>query len=110
MIGMRRFGSTGRVFATKAIMPAMMDRVGGSVIAIGSISGKRRLWGRSPYNRSKMAFVGLVRMLALGSRRSRSAGLTEAEDVARTCDYPSWDDADAITGADVNVNFGVMMY
>jgi len=110
MIGTRHFRSMGCVLATKAIMLAMMDRVGGSVIAIGSISGKRRLWGRSPYTTSKMALVGLVRMLALGSRRSRSAGPTEAEDIARTCDYPAWVDADAITGADVNVNFGVMMY
>jgi NAD(P)-dependent dehydrogenase (short-subunit alcohol dehydrogenase family) len=55
----------GAFLATRALLPQMIERGSGSVAVIGSISGKRPLWGRSAYTTSKMALVGLVRTLAL---------------------------------------------
>jgi len=55
----------GVFLATKALLPQMIELGSGSVTVIGSISGKRPLWGRSAYTTSKMALLGLVRTLAL---------------------------------------------
>lgn len=53
------------VFLTfRAFVPAMRARRSGSLIAIGSVTGKRPLAGRTPYAASKMAVIGLVRTLA----------------------------------------------
>lgn len=137
----------------KALLPHMVARGSGSVIIVGSITGKRPLWGRTPYSASKMAAVGLTRTLALetgpygvrvnlvspgfvaGPRldwviKSQAEGrgiseedaraemeaesplnrLTEAADVANTVLYLASDEASAITGADINVNSGAVMY
>ncbi len=140
------------VFLTcRSLLPHMIERGSGSVIIIGSISGKRPLWGRTPYTASKLALVGLTRTLALeagpfgitvnlispgfvaGPRIDRvieaqAAGrgleaaevraefeaesplrrLTEASDIADACLFLA--DAAAITGTDLNVNSGVVMY
>ena len=42
----------------------MIERGSGSVVVIGSTTGKRPMFGRSPYAASKLALVGLVRTLA----------------------------------------------
>lgn len=55
----------GVFLVTRSLIPLMLERGSGSVIVIGSISGKRPLAGRSPYAASKLALVGLVRTLAL---------------------------------------------
>ena len=53
------------VFLTfRAFIPAMIGRRDGSLIAISSITGKRPLYGRTPYAAAKMGFIGLVRTLA----------------------------------------------
>lgn len=49
----------------RALLPHMIDRGGGSVVVIGSYTGKRPLLNRTPYTTSKMALVGLVRTLAV---------------------------------------------
>jgi NAD(P)-dependent dehydrogenase (short-subunit alcohol dehydrogenase family) len=51
----------------------MVERGSGSVVVIGSSTGKRALWGRTPYAASKLGLVGLVRTLAveLGPRGVR---------------------------------------
>jgi len=138
---------------SRAVLPVMIDQGGGSVIIIGSISGKRPLYGRSSYSASKTALIGLTRTLAVeagsegirvnlispgfvaGPRldwvmeaqaESRSIGvdevkkefeaesalgrLTEPVDVAQTAVFLASDEAKAITGADINVNSGVVMY
>jgi NAD(P)-dependent dehydrogenase (short-subunit alcohol dehydrogenase family) len=143
----------GVFLATKALLPQMIALGSGSVTVIGSISGKRPLWGRSAYTTSKMALIGMVRTLALeagphgvrvnlispgfvaGSRldwviqrqaegrgltdaavraefesESPLGRLTEARDVGDTCVFLASDGAAAITGADLNVNSGVVMY
>jgi NAD(P)-dependent dehydrogenase (short-subunit alcohol dehydrogenase family) len=43
----------------------MLARGSGSLVVIGSMTGKRPLWGRTPYAASKLALVGLVRTLAV---------------------------------------------
>jgi NAD(P)-dependent dehydrogenase (short-subunit alcohol dehydrogenase family) len=48
----------------RAALPSMIERRRGSVIVIGSMTGKRPLHGRTPYTSSKLALVGLVRTLA----------------------------------------------
>jgi NAD(P)-dependent dehydrogenase (short-subunit alcohol dehydrogenase family) len=54
------------VFLTfRALIPALLDAGTGSLIAISSMTGKRPLYGRTPYAASKMAVIGLVRTLAL---------------------------------------------
>lgn len=138
---------------SRAVLPVMIDRGAGSVIIIGSISGKRPLYGRSSYSASKTALIGLTRTLAVeagsegirvnlispgfvaGPRldwvmeaqaESRGIGvsdvkkefeaesalgrLTEPVDVAQTAVFLASDEAKAITGADINVNSGVVMY
>ncbi len=143
----------GTFLATRALVPQMIELGSGSVTVIGSISGKRPLWGRSAYSASKMALVGLVRTLALEAgphgirvnlispgfvagpridwviqKQAEGRGLdeaavraefesesplgrlTEAREVADTCVFLASDKAAAITGADVNVNSGVVMY
>lgn len=141
------------VFLTaKAAIPAMLGS-GGSLVVIGSISGKRPLFGRSAYTSTKMALIGLTRTLALevgahgirvnlispgfvaGPRidwvigaQAEARGISEAavrsefeaesplhrltspQDVADTALYLVSDQAKGITGADVNVNAGVVMY
>jgi NAD(P)-dependent dehydrogenase (short-subunit alcohol dehydrogenase family) len=55
----------GVFLVTKAVMPHMIERGSGSVVMIGSITGKRPLWGRTPYASTKSALVGLTRTLAV---------------------------------------------
>lgn len=143
----------GVFLVTRALIPMMLKRRSGSVIVIGSISGKRPLAGRSPYAASKLALVGLVRTLALeagpygvrvnlispgfvsgpriewvieaqaeerGASReeiraefgaaSPLGRFTEAEEVAQGCVFLASAAASAITGIDLNVNAGVVMY
>lgn len=54
------------VFATcRAVVPGMIDRGQGSVVVIGSMTGKRPLVHRSAYAASKAALIGLVRTAAV---------------------------------------------
>jgi NAD(P)-dependent dehydrogenase (short-subunit alcohol dehydrogenase family) len=144
---------TGVFHTLRATMPAMFSNGSGAVVVVGSISGKRPLYGRTAYTASKMALVGLVRTLALeagphgvrvnlvspgfvaGPRidwviaaqaKARGLGevevraefenqsplgrLTEASDVADAVAYLTSDLAAGVTGADLNVNAGVVMY
>lgn len=143
----------GVFLVTRAFLPSMIGAGSGSVIVIGSISGKRPLVGRSAYTSTKMALVGLTRTLAhevgphgvrvnlispgfvAGSRIdwviSGQAGargisgdevrremedmsplgkLTQAAEVAAAAVYLASPAATAITGVDLNVNSGVVMY
>lgn len=137
----------------RAVLPVMVERGAGSVIVIGSISGKRPLYGRTAYTTTKTALIGLTRTLAVeaGSSGVRvnliSPGfvagpriewvmeaqaaargitkddarrefeelaalgrLTEPGDVARTAVFLASDGAAGITGADINVDSGVVMH
>lgn len=54
------------VFLTfRAFVPALIDAGAGSLIAISSMTGKRPLYGRTPYAAAKMGVIGLVRTLAV---------------------------------------------
>lgn len=55
---------TGSVLLTREVLPSMLGRGSGSVIFVGSVTGKRPLVNRTPYAASKMAVVGLARSLA----------------------------------------------
>jgi NAD(P)-dependent dehydrogenase (short-subunit alcohol dehydrogenase family) len=55
---------TGTFLTCRALLPAMIERGEGTVVVIGSVSGKRPLYGRTPYTTSKLGLVGLVRTLA----------------------------------------------
>lgn len=144
---------TGVFLVCRALLPHMVERGSGSLIIIGSISGKRPLWGRSPYSTAKAALVGLTRTLALetgahgiranlispgfvaGPRidwvieaQAEGRGITPAQvraefeaesplnrltaagDIADACVFLASDQSAAITGADLNVNSGVVMY
>ncbi|MQA75618.1 MAG: glucose 1-dehydrogenase [Solirubrobacterales bacterium] len=54
----------GTFLCCRAVLPAMIERRRGSVIVIGSMSGRRPLYARTPYTASKAALIGLVRTLA----------------------------------------------
>lgn len=138
---------------SRAFLPPMIERGRGSIVNIGSITGKRPLLGRSPYATSKLALVGLTRTLALETgpfgvrvnlispgfvegpridwvieRQAEARGvpgavvrddftalsplrrLTSPEDVASAVVFLASEAAAAITGADINVNSGVVMY
>ena len=142
------------VFLTfRAFIPAMLERRDGSLIAISSMTGKRPLYGRTPYAAAKMGVIGLVRTLAteLGpydikvnaicpgmvagprieqvlARQAAARGITveearaeadrlsplrrmvTAEEVAAACVFLASGDSAAITGEDLNVTAGVVMY
>jgi NAD(P)-dependent dehydrogenase (short-subunit alcohol dehydrogenase family) len=143
----------GVFLVSRSVLPVMIGQGSGSVIIIGSISGKRPLFGRSAYTTTKAALVGLTRTLATetgphgvrvnlvspgfvaGPRldwvidaQAKARGLspeevrrevqaeaatgrlTQPEDVARAVAFLASAEAAGITGADLNVNSGVVMY
>ena len=55
---------TGVFLVCKAFLPSMIERRSGSIVIIGSVTGKRPLLNRTPYAASKLALVGMVRTLA----------------------------------------------
>lgn len=69
----------------RAVLPGMLARGSGSIVVIGSVTGKRPMPNRTPYAASKLALVGLVRSLAaeVGERGVRvnlvSPGPVEGE-------------------------------
>ena len=144
---------TGPFLCARAALPHMVAAGSGSVVLVGSMTGKRPLLHRAPYATSKLALVGLCRTLALDLgphgvrvnlvspgfvggdrlewvienqavargedvetvRASMSADsplnrFTEAADVASTVVFLAGDAARAITGEDVNVSSGLVMY
>ncbi len=60
---------TGVYRCCRAFLPGMVARGAGSVVVIGSATGKQPLYGRTPYAASKLGLVGLVRTLALDAGR-----------------------------------------
>jgi NAD(P)-dependent dehydrogenase (short-subunit alcohol dehydrogenase family) len=148
-----RVNLTGTFLCCRAVLPAMIERRTGSIIVVGSITGKRPLQGRTPYATSKLGLVGMVRTLAwetgphgirvnlispgyvAGARidrvieaqaqvrqipardaRAELVGasplgrLTHPEDVAAGAVFLASSAAASITGEDLNVAAGVVMY
>lgn len=54
----------GMFLACRAFAPTMVARRSGSIVLIGSATGKRPLPGRTPYAAAKAALIGFVRSLA----------------------------------------------
>lgn len=54
----------GTFLMCRAFLPGMVERAGGDVINVASVSGKRPLAHRTPYCASKMAVIGLTATLA----------------------------------------------
>ena len=143
----------GVFLVSRTTLPVMIEQGNGSVIIIGSISGKRPLFGRSAYTTTKAALIGLTRTLATetgphgvrvnlvspgfvagprldwvikaqaearrltpeevrGEFEAKAAlgRLTQPEDVARAVAFLASPESAGITGADLNVNSGVVMY
>ena len=144
---------TGTYLCCRAFLPAMIEKRSGSIIMIGSMTGKRPLFGRTPYAGSKLALVGIARTLAWevgpygirvnvispgaveGERIKRvvremavSQGISEdeafrqftsnsplgrivpPEDIAAAAVFLASEKAASITGEDLNVSSGVVMY
>jgi NAD(P)-dependent dehydrogenase (short-subunit alcohol dehydrogenase family) len=67
------------VFLTfRAFIPAMIERWGGSLIAISSMTGKRPLHGRTPYAAAKMGVIGLSARSPPNSGRTTSGSTRSA--------------------------------
>lgn len=64
---------TGPYLCCRAFLPGMIERRSGNILMIGSMTGKRPLFGRAPYAAAKLGLVGLTRTLAweLGSHAIR---------------------------------------
>lgn len=144
---------TGVFLSCRAVLPSMIARGSGSIVVVGSMTGKRPLVNRTPYAASKTAVIGLVRTLAaevgehgvrvnlvspgavegeriewviraqaeargVSPEQARAAltssspmgRLVTAEEVAATVAFLASDAAAAITGEDVNVSAGTVMY
>ncbi len=144
---------TGIFLCCQALLPSMIERRSGSIINIGSITGKRPLLNRTAYAASKAALIGLTRTLAVetgphqirvnlvspgfvageriewvfeqqAAQQDREVDdvradaeemtplrrLVSASDVARTVAFLASDESAGITGADVNVTAGMVMY
>lgn len=56
---------TGTFLCCRAVLPVMIEQRSGSIVTIGSMTGKRPLFGRVGYAAGKMALIGLTRTLAL---------------------------------------------
>ena len=56
--------TTGVFYCCRAFLPGMVQQRSGSVIIIGSMTGKRVLVNRTAYATSKLALVGMARTLA----------------------------------------------
>lgn len=143
----------GVYLACRSVLPVMETQGSGSVVMVGSITGKRPLFGRTPYAATKTALIGLTRTLAVeagaigvnvnlvspgfvaGPRidwvieaqaaargiepdevrkefaaESPRNRLTQPEDVARAVVFLASPDAVGITGVDLNVSSGAVMY
>ncbi|HZD18577.1 MAG TPA: SDR family oxidoreductase [Actinomycetota bacterium] len=143
----------GTFLCCRAFLPPMLEQGSGAVVVIGSMTGKRPLWGRSPYAASKLALVGLVRTLALETAASgvrvnlvspgpvageriewvfaaQAEGrgvsietvreeflaqipgrrLVEPAEVAEAVVYLTLGAPPAVTGVDLNVSAGMVMY
>lgn len=55
---------TGTYLCCRAFLPTMIERRSGCIVILSSMTGKRPLYGRTPYAASKMALIGLTRTLA----------------------------------------------
>ena len=55
----------GPYLVSRAVIPAMLKQKSGTIIFIGSVTGKRPLLNRGVYAASKLGLVGLMRTLAL---------------------------------------------
>src|SRR6266480_5956961 len=144
---------TGAYLCCRAFLPGMIQQRSGSIIIISSMTGKRPLYGRTPYAGSKLALVGIARTLAWevgeygirvnvispgaveGERikqvvRNQAAaqGISEEkalrqftsnsplgrlvppEDIAAAAVFLASEKAASITGEDLNVSSGTVMY
>lgn len=144
---------TGAYLCCRAFLPSMIERRSGSILFISSMTGKRPLFGRSPYAAGKLALVGLARTLAWetgpygirvnvispgpieGERvervirnQAQAEGISEDEarrrftsssplgrlvppgDIADAVVFLVSDKAASITGEDLNVSAGTVMY
>jgi NAD(P)-dependent dehydrogenase (short-subunit alcohol dehydrogenase family) len=144
---------TGVYLCCRAFLPAMIEKRSGNIIMISSMTGKRPLFGRTPYAGSKLALVGIARTLAWevgpygirvnvispgaveGERIKRvvremsaSQGISEdeafrqftsnsplgrivpPEDIAAAAVFLASEKAASITGEDLNVSSGIVMY
>ena len=144
---------TGAYLCCRAFLPGMIEQRSGSIIMISSMTGKRPLYGRTPYAGTKLALVGIARTLAWevgpygirvnvispgaveGGRIKRvvrdmaaAQGISEDEalrqftsnsplgrlvppvDIAAAAVFLSSDRSVSITGEDLNVSAGTVMY
>jgi NAD(P)-dependent dehydrogenase (short-subunit alcohol dehydrogenase family) len=144
---------TGTYLCCRAFLPSMIERRSGCIVIIGSMTGRRPLFGRTPYAASKMALLGLVRTLAWeigpygirvnvispgpveGERiewvlrtqaQARGISVDEArrqftsssplgrlippDNIAEAAVFLASDKAASITGEDLNVSAGTVMY
>jgi NAD(P)-dependent dehydrogenase (short-subunit alcohol dehydrogenase family) len=144
---------TGAYLCCRSFLPGMIGQRSGIIIFISSMTGKRPLYGRTPYAGSKMALVGIARTLAWevgeygirvnvispgaveGERIKRvvhnqaaALGISEEEalrqftsssplgrlvppgDIAASAVFLASDKAASITGEDMNVSAGTVMY
>jgi 3-hydroxybutyrate dehydrogenase len=84
----------GVVHATQAVLPAMLERKRGRVVAIASTAGLKGYAYVSAYSASKHAVIGLVRSLALETAKS---GVT----VNAVC--PGFTETDLLEGSIDNI-------
>jgi len=144
---------TGPYLCCRAFLPSMIERRSGSIIIISSMTGKRPLFGRTPYAAGKLALVGLARTLAwetgsygirvnvispgpvegervervirsqadaegisLDESRQRFTSssplgrMVPPENIADAAVFLASDRATSITGEDLNVSAGTVMY
>jgi NAD(P)-dependent dehydrogenase (short-subunit alcohol dehydrogenase family) len=89
------------VAATARDPASLADTAAEAGKAISSMTGKRPLHGCTPYAAAKLGGIGLVRTLGR---------MVEAGEVAAACAFLVSDGSAAVTGEDLNVTAGVVMY
>jgi NAD(P)-dependent dehydrogenase (short-subunit alcohol dehydrogenase family) len=144
---------TGTFLCCRAVLPSMIEQRSGSIVMVGSITGKRPNAGRAAYATSKTALIGFTRALALEAgaygiranlvtpgaidsdrfqtvldqlamRRgipketllqeavsgSPLGRLVQPDHVADLVTFLVSDSAASITGEDINISAGMVMY
>jgi NAD(P)-dependent dehydrogenase (short-subunit alcohol dehydrogenase family) len=123
----------GAFYTCRTLIPSMKAQSYGRIVNIASVTGKRPLTQRTPYAAAKMGLIGFTRTLAAevgdhdinvnaicpgsvdGARirrvfEEKAEATGRSEDVANTVAFLCSSDADRMTGQDLNVSAGKVMY
>ena len=88
---MWRTNVSGTFYATRAVLPGMLERGKGTIVMVSSVAAHRNYAGNTAYGASKYAVTGFARALSTEVRRK---GVRVVNVMAGPVDTPIWDGMD----------------